>query len=74
VAAASIPGWKVGEECWNSGLDGRLEVVVTSIHLKAVASSIQLEAVVVATSEATWLRETLPMASWVLGPYENLIT
>jgi hypothetical protein len=27
VAAASIPDWKVGEECWNSGLDGRLEAM-----------------------------------------------
>jgi hypothetical protein len=46
VAAASIPSRKVGEECWNSGLDGRLE---------AMAASIQLEAVVAATSEAARL-------------------
>jgi hypothetical protein len=39
VAVASIPGRKV-EECWNSGLDGRLEVVTASIHLKVVAASI----------------------------------
>jgi hypothetical protein len=30
---ASISGRKVGEECWNSGLDGRLEEVVASIQL-----------------------------------------
>jgi hypothetical protein len=27
MAAASIPSLKVGEECWNSGLDARLEAV-----------------------------------------------
>jgi hypothetical protein len=32
TAAASIPGQKVGEECWNSALDGRLEVVVASMR------------------------------------------
>jgi hypothetical protein len=48
TSIASIPGPKVEEECWYSGLDGRLEVVV--------------------------LRETLPMASRVLDPYENPIT
>jgi hypothetical protein len=56
AAVACIPGRKVGEECWNSYLDGRLE---------AVAGSIQLEAAIVATSKATWLR--------VVGPYENPI-
>jgi hypothetical protein len=40
VAAASILSRKVGEECWNSGLDGRLEAVVDNIHLVAVAASI----------------------------------
>ncbi len=30
VVAASIPDRKVGEECWNSGLDGRLKTVVVS--------------------------------------------
>jgi hypothetical protein len=40
VAAASIHGRKVGEECWNTGLGGRLEAVTTSIHLKAVVASI----------------------------------
>jgi hypothetical protein len=74
VVAASIPGRKVGEECWNSSLDGRLEAVVASIHLKAVVANIQLEAAVVATSEAARLRETLSTASWVLGPYENPVT
>jgi hypothetical protein len=62
VAVASIPDRKVVEECWNSGLYGRLEVV---------AASIQLEAVVETTSEAAWLRETLPTASRVVGLYEN---
>jgi hypothetical protein len=33
TAVASIPGQKVGEECWNIGLHGRLEAVVASIHL-----------------------------------------
>jgi hypothetical protein len=56
AAAASVPGRKVGEECWNSGLDGRLEAVVMT------------------TSEATWLWETLSMASRVLDPYENHVT
>jgi hypothetical protein len=73
TAAASIPGLKV-EECWNSGLDGRIEAVATSIHLEVVAVSIQLEAAVVATSKAARLRETLPTASRVLDPYENHVT
>jgi hypothetical protein len=73
TVAANIRGWKVGEECWNSGLDGRLEAVVANIHLKAVAASIHLEAAA-ATSEAARLRETLPTASWVVGPYENPVT
>jgi hypothetical protein len=37
---ASILDRKVGEECWNSGLDGRLEAVLASIHLKVVVVSI----------------------------------
>jgi hypothetical protein len=49
-------------------------VVAASIHLKVVEASIQLEAVVAATSEAARLQETLPTASWVLGPYENPVT
>jgi hypothetical protein len=55
----------VVEECWNSGLDGQLEAVVASI---------QLEATVVATSEATQLWETLPTTSWVLELYEKPVT
>jgi hypothetical protein len=74
AAMISIPSLKVGEECWNSGLDGRLEVVAASIQLEAVAASIQLEVAVAATSEATRLQETLPMASRVLDPYENPVT
>ena len=62
--AACIPSQKVREEYWNSDLDGRLEAVVASIHLEAAAT----------TSEAAWLQETLPMASRVLGLYENPIT
>jgi hypothetical protein len=31
---------KGGRECWNSGLDGRLEVVAASIHLKVVVGNI----------------------------------
>jgi hypothetical protein len=50
------------------------EAVAASIYLKAVAASIQLEAAVVATSEAARLRETLPTTSWVVGSYENLVT
>jgi hypothetical protein len=65
VAVASIPGRKMGEECWNSSLDDQLEAVVASI---------QLEAAVAATSEAAHLWETLPIASRVLGPYENHVT
>jgi hypothetical protein len=71
---ASIPGWKVGEECWNSGLDGRLETVAASMHLKTMVASIQLVAAMVATLEAARLWETLPTASRVLGPYENPVT
>jgi hypothetical protein len=74
AAAASISDRKVGEECWNSGLDGRWEAVVISIHLKVVAASIHLEEVAAATSEATRLRETLRTASRVAGPYENPVT
>jgi hypothetical protein len=65
VVVASIPGWKVREECWNSGFDGRLE---------AVAASIQMEVAVAATSEVARLWETLPTASWVLDPDGNLVT
>jgi hypothetical protein len=61
---ASIRGRKVGEECWNPGLDGRLEAVVANIHLEVAA----------ATSEAARLLETLPTASWMVGLYENPIT
>jgi hypothetical protein len=74
VAVASILGQKVGEEYWNSGLDGQVETVVANIHLKVVAASIQLEAAVASTLEAAWLRETLPMTSRVLGLYENPVT
>jgi hypothetical protein len=51
-----------------------LEAVVASIHLKVVTASFQLEAAVVATLEAAWLWEILPIASQVVGPYENPIT
>jgi hypothetical protein len=40
TAVASIPVLKVGEECWNSSLDGRLEAVAASIHLEVVVASI----------------------------------
>jgi hypothetical protein len=40
TVATRITGLKVGEEYWNSGLDGRLEVVAVSIHLEAVAANI----------------------------------
>jgi hypothetical protein len=53
----------VGEECWKSDLDGRLEVVATSIHLEVVVASIQSEVAVAATSKSARLRETRPMAS-----------
>jgi hypothetical protein len=64
----------VGEECWNSDLDGRLQVVATSIHLEVVVASIQSEVAVAATSKSARLRETRPMASLVLDPYENRVT
>jgi hypothetical protein len=35
TTVVSISGPKVGNECWNSGMDDRLEVVVASIHLEA---------------------------------------
>jgi hypothetical protein len=47
---------------------------VASIHLKAVAARIHLEVALAATSEAAQLWETLPTASWVVGPYEKLVT
>jgi hypothetical protein len=74
AATACIRGWKVWEECWNFVLDGRLEEVSASIHLKAVVASIKLEAAVVAMLEAARLWETLPTASQVVGPYVNSIT
>jgi hypothetical protein len=74
IVVASIPGQKVGEKYWNSSLNGQLETVASSIQLEAVAASIQLEVAVVAMSEAAELRETLPMTSRVLDPYENLVT
>jgi hypothetical protein len=73
VAAANICDRKVGEECWNSGLDDRLGAVVASIYLKAVAASIHLETAA-ATSVATQLWETFPMTSRVMSPYGNPIT
>jgi hypothetical protein len=33
AVVANIRGQKVGEECWNFGLDGWLEAVAASIHL-----------------------------------------
>jgi hypothetical protein len=71
TVVTSIPSRKVEEEYWNSGLDGMLEVVAASIHLGVVAASIQLEAVVSATSKAVRLWETLPMTPRVLDPYEK---
>jgi hypothetical protein len=62
VVVASIPSRKVEEECWNYDLESRLGVA---------AARIQLEVAVAATLEASSLQETLPTASWVLGPYEN---
>jgi hypothetical protein len=43
MAAANFRVPKVGEECWNSGLDGRLEAVAASIHLEVVAANIRSE-------------------------------
>jgi hypothetical protein len=34
------PWPKVGEECWNSRLDDRLEAVAASIHLEVMAATI----------------------------------
>jgi hypothetical protein len=68
AVVACIRGRDVGEECWNSGLDGRLEAVVASIHLKAMAATILLEVVMVATFEAARLWETLPTTSQNGGP------
>jgi hypothetical protein len=73
AAAASVPGRKVGVECWNSGLDGRLEAVAASIDLKVMAASVHLLAVAVAMLKAARLWETLPTASRVVGSYENPI-
>jgi hypothetical protein len=33
VAVESILGRKVGEECWNAGMNGRLEAVAACIQL-----------------------------------------
>jgi hypothetical protein len=68
TAASNISGLKVGDECWNSGLDVRLEVVTASIHLEAVVASIQLEAAVVATSKSAQLWEILPHDITGVGP------
>jgi hypothetical protein len=35
MTAASIPCLKVGEECWNSDLDSRLEAVVVAMSKSA---------------------------------------
>jgi hypothetical protein len=64
MATTSIPSPKVWEECWNSGLDARLEAVTTIIHLEAVA----------AMSKSARLWETLPMTSSMLDPFENPVT
>jgi hypothetical protein len=48
AATVNIRGSRVGEECWNSDLDGRLEVVAASIHLEVVKASIHMEAAVAA--------------------------
>jgi hypothetical protein len=53
MVADSITDPKV-VECWNSGLDGRLEAKVARI---------QREAAVIATSESNRLLATLPTAS-----------
>jgi hypothetical protein len=74
AATTNIPGWKVGEKCWNSGLDGQLDAVAASMQLKAVAASFQLEEAVAATSETVWLQETLPTVSQMLDLYENHVT
>jgi hypothetical protein len=74
TAATSIPGLKVGEECWNFGLDAWLEVMAVNIHLEAVVANIELEAVVVASSKSARLWETFPMTSLVLDPFENHVT
>jgi hypothetical protein len=55
-------------------LDGLLEAVEASIHLKAVVASIHLEVTAAATSEAARLQEKLPTASQVVGLYENPVT
>jgi hypothetical protein len=49
AVATSILGQKVGEKCWNFGLDGRLEAVVANIQREKMAASIQLEVVVEAS-------------------------
>jgi hypothetical protein len=64
MMAVSIPGQKVGEECWNSSLDARLKTMMASIQLEAVA----------ATSKSARLRETLLMTSRMLDPYESPVT
>ena len=58
TVATSIPGPKVGEDCWNSSLDAHLEVVAASIQLEMMAGM----------SKSARLRETLPTISWVLDP------
>jgi hypothetical protein len=72
TVVASIRDRKLGEECWNSGLGGRLEAMVASIHLKVGAASIHLEAMVAAMSEAARLQETLPTTSRVVARVRTL--
>jgi hypothetical protein len=75
IETTSIPDLKVGDECWNFDLDGRLEAVVANIHLEAIAASyMQVEVTMAATSKVARLRETLPTASRVLDLYENPVT
>jgi hypothetical protein len=52
AATVNVRGSRVGEECWNSDLDGRLEVVAASIHLEVVNASIHLEVAVAATPKS----------------------
>jgi hypothetical protein len=69
LAMASNPDLTVGEECWKTGLEA---VGARNLHL--VVARIQLEVMAVTWKVVARLLEILPMASWVSGYYENLVT
>jgi hypothetical protein len=71
ITTASSPDLAVGEECWKTDLD--TTVGEGSRSLDCVADRSLLEAVAVAW-KIHWLRDILPIASWVPNYSENPVT